>query len=284
MFPITWMCTILSVSTSGYYDSIGREPSQRARRRQQIRRDVQSVYRDSHGIYGSWKIADILQRRDDLESACRNTVATAMRALGLRSRVCKTFKPITTRADPSKRPADNLLNREFTADAPDRKWVTDITYLPTQEGWVYLAAVMDLFNRKIVGWSMSDSLATGLVSAALRHAIETRHPNGRQLLHHSDRGCQYTSDAYQHTLQTLGITCSMSRTGCCYDNAAMERFFWSLKQEWTNHCVYENITAARASVFHYIEVFYNRERIHEALGYLTPEQYEAVNAPASKVA
>jgi len=284
MFPVTWMCQILNVSTSGYYDSIGRAPSKRTRRRRQIRQDVERVYRDSHGIYGSWKIADILQRRDDLESACRNTVADAMRALGLESRVCKTFKPVTTQADPSKRPADNLLNREFTADAPDRKWVTDITYLPTKQGWVYLAVVMDLFSRRIVGWSMSDSLATVLVSAALRHAVETRHPNGRQLLHHSDRGCQYTSDSYQHTLRTLGITCSMSRTGCCYDNAAMERFFWSLKQEWTNHCVYANIAAARASVFHYIEVFYNRERIHEVLGYLTPEQYEAVNAPESKVA
>ena len=284
MFPVTWMCQILNVSTSGYYDSIAREPSKRAQRRDQIRRDVQMVYRDSHGIYGSWKISDFLQRRDDLESACRNTVAAAMRALGLKSRVCKTFKPVTTQADPSKRPADNLLNREFAASAPDRKWVTDITYLPTRTGWVYLAVVMDLFSRRIVGWSMSESLATVLVSAALRHAIEARHPNGRQLLHHSDRGCQYTSDAYQHTLRTLGITCSMSRTGCCYDNAVMERFFWSLKQEWTNHCVYANIAAARASVFDYIEVFYNRERIHETLGYLTPEQYEAVNAPASKVA
>ena len=284
MYPITWTCAVLDVSTSGYYDSIGREPSQRAQRRRQIRRDVQNVYRDSHGIYGSWKIADILQRRDDLESACRNTVADAMRALGLKSRVCKTFKPVTTRADPSKRPADNLLNRDFTADAPDRKWVTDITYLPTREGWTYLSTVMDLFHRRIVGWSMSDSLATGLVRAALRHAIETRQPNGHQLLHHSDRGSQYTSDAYQHTLRTLGITCSMSRTGCCYDNAAMERFFWSLKKEWTNHCDYVNLADARASVFHYIEVFYNRQRIHEALGYLTPEQYEAVHAPASRVA
>ena len=284
MFPVAWMCRILNVSTSGYYDSIGREPSKRTRRRRQIRQDVERVYRGSHGVYGSWKIADVLKRRDDLESACRNTVAAAMRALGLKSRVCKTFKPVTTQADPSKRPADNLLNREFTADVPDRKWVTDITYLPTKQGWVYLAVVMDLFSRRIVGWSMSESLATVLVSTALRHAIEVRHPNGRQLLHHSDRGCQYTSDAYQHTLRTLGITCSMSRTGCCYDNAVMERFFWSLKQEWTNHCVYANIAAARASVFDYIEVFYNRERIHETLGYLTPEQYEAVNAPASKVA
>ena len=285
MYPIAWMCSVLAVSTSGYYDSIGREPNDRARRSEQIRRDVQMVYGDSHGIYGSWKIADILQRRNDLESACRNTVADAMRALGLKSRVCKAFnKPVTTRTDPSKRPADNLLHQDFSANAPDRKWVTDITYLPTREGWVYLATVMDLFNRRIVGWSMSDSLATGLVSAALRHAIETRQPNGHQLLHHSDRGSQYTSDAYQHTLRTLGITCSMSRTGCCYDNAAMERFFWSLKKEWTNHCDYVNLADARASVFRYIEVFYNRQRIHEALGYLTPEQYEAVNAPASKVA
>jgi len=143
-----------------------------------------------------------------------------------------------------------------------------------------LAVVVDLFSRKAVGWSIGASLATELVSDALRQAIERRRPDCRGLLHHSDRGCQYTSDAYQRTLKSLGITCSMSRRGNCYDNAVMERFFWSLKYEWTNHERFANLEEARLSVFRYIETFYNSERIHEALGYLSPDAYEAENAPA----
>ena len=158
--------------------------------------------------------------------------------------------------------------------------MTDITYLATAAGWVYLAAVVDLFSRKVVGWSISTSLATELVSDALRSAIERRRPDGKQLLHHSDRGCQYTSDAYQQTLKLLGITCSMSRRGCCYDNAVMERFFWSLKHEWTNHEQFANLEEARLSVFRYIETFYNPVRLHETLNYLSPDTYEAENAPA----
>ena len=188
--------------------------------------------------------------------ACRNTVAKAMREMGLKSRVPRQFTPTTTQADPTKTPAPNTLDRDFHAAAPNLKWTTDITYLWTAAGWVYLAVVMDLFSRKIVGWSLGASLATELVADALRKAIESRRPDGKQLLHHSDRGCQYTSDAYQQTLRTLGIACSMSRTGNCYDNAAMERFFWSLKYEWTNHETYETLEDARLSVFRYIETFY----------------------------
>ena len=284
MYPISLMCKVLEVSASGYYDAAGRVPAERARRQARIHQHVQRVYDEYEGIYGSWKIARVLAARDELESACRNTVAAAMKALGLRSRVSKAFVPTTTRVDPDKRPADNLLAQDFTADAPNRKWVADMTYLPTQRGWVYLAAVMDCFSRRIVGWSIGDSLATELVSDALRQAIEARRPDGDELLHHSDRGSQYTSDAYRKTLDTLGITCSMSRTGCCYDNAAMERFFWSLKHEWTNHKTYADLADARLSVFKYIDLFYNRERIHQALGYVSPEQYEADHAPAIKVA
>ena len=203
-----------------------------------------------------------------------------MRELGLKSRLSKRFKPTTTQTDPTKQPAENTLDRDFTADAPNRKWVTDITYLATATGWVYLAVVVDLFSRKAVGWSIGASLATELVSDALRSAIERRRPDGKRLLHHSDRGCQYTSDAYQQTLQLLGITCSMSRRGCCYDNAVMERFFWSLKHEWTNHEPFANLEEARLSVFRYIETFYNSVRIHETLDYLSPDAYEADNAPA----
>jgi putative transposase len=277
---VTTLCQTLEVSASGYYAWIDREPSPRAARRERIRQAVRAVHAASHGVYGSQKITRVLDERDDLERACRNTVAAAMRELGLRSRIRKSFTPTTTQVDPSRQPAPNTLDRDFTASEPNRKWVTDITYLTTATGWVYLAVVMDLFSRKVVGWAMSTSLATELVSDALRQAIESRRPIGQALLHHSDRGCQYTSDAYRQTLRALGIECSMSHTGSCYDNAAMERFFWSLKYEWTNHESFENLPHARLSVFKYIETFYNPVRLHQTLGYQSPNQFEAEHAPA----
>jgi putative transposase len=312
---------VLEVSTSGYYESLTRQPGPRAERHQRIQQAVQQVHAESHGTYGSIKIAKVLHDRDDLESACRNTVAATMQELGLASCVSKSFTPTTTQADPSKSPAANKLDQDFTAQEPNRKWVTDITYLFTATGWVYLAVVMDLFSRKVVGWSVSTSLATDLVDDALadevaawlpwaervvvkraaggraaesvhpslatdlvcdalRQAVESRRPCGSQLLHHSDRGCQYTSDVYQQTLRRLGIECSMSRTGCCYDNAAMERFFWSLKHEWTNHQEFADLEEARLSVFKYIETFYNPVRLHQTLGDKSPDQFEADHAPA----
>lgn len=278
-FSVAAMCRLLKVSRSGFYASVERPLSPRAVRRQKIHASVRQAFDESHANYGSYKIAQELARRDDLESACRNTVAQAMRDLGLKSRVIRKFKPTTTQSDPSKRPAMNVLDRDFTAEAPNQKWVTDITYLPTSNGWVYLAVVIDLFSRKVVGWSLSDSLETRLVSHALRFAIESRSPKRGELLHHSDRGCQYTSDAYQRTLRTMGITCSMSRRGNCYDNAVAERFFWSLKHEWTKHHQYDTLEDARLSVFTYIETFYNRTRLHQTLGYKSPDQYEAEHAP-----
>lgn len=269
------MCQVLQVSRSGFYRWRSAETSPRAQRSERIRQDVQRVHEASDGIYGSYKIAKMLQQDDDLETACRTTVAKAMQDLGLKSKVFKRFKPKTTVVDPKRQAAENVLAQDFQADAPNRKWVTDITYLWTHSGWVYVAAVMDLFSRRIVGWSVSDSLATPLVCAALRQAIESRRPDCKELLHHSDRGSQYTSEVYQKTLQTLGITCSMSNTGCCYDNAVMERFFWSLKHEWTNHRSYANLEEARMSIFRYIETFYNTIRIHQTLDYLSPQQFEA---------
>ena len=171
------MCDVLQVSTSGYYDSLHREKSPRAERHERIQKAVQQVYEESHGISGSHKITKELIRREDLESACRNTVANAMREMGLVSRVCKAFKPTTTQVDPTKQPAKNKLKQDFTAEAPNRKWVTDITYLSTTTGWVYLAVVLDLFSRKVVGWSISNSLATDLVQDALRCAIQSRRAN-----------------------------------------------------------------------------------------------------------
>ena len=277
--PVSLLCEVLGVSKSGYYAWLDRSPSPRSRRRERIDAAVRQVYAASQGVYGSVKIAKKLAGCDELETACRNTVARAMREMGLKSRISKAFRPTTTQTDPTKRPAPNVLDRDFTATRPNQKWVTDITYLPTLDGWVYLAAVLDLFSRKVVGWAISDSLATPLVAEALRRAIESRRPVGGELMHHSDRGCQYTSDAYQRTLATLGIECSMSRRGNCYDNAVAERFFWSLKHEWTKHETFEELGAARLSVFKYIETFYNTVRLHQSLGFKSPDQFETDHAP-----
>jgi len=273
-YSVVGLCRALQVSKSGYYRWLNSVPSPRNKRTATIRESVMEVYQKSNGIYGSYKIAKILKSEEHLETACRNTVAKAMKDLGIKSRVSGKFNPTTTVSDPSKKPAPNILAQDFKADAPNQKWVADITYLPVAGGWVYLAVVMDLFSRKIVGWEMSNRLTTPIVTEALRKAIESRRPESGTLLHHSDRGCQYTSDAFQGILRTLNIQCSMSRTGCCYDNAVMERFFWSLKHEWTKHRRYENLEEARTSVFKYIETFYNSKRIHQTLGYQTPDEFE----------
>ena len=169
--------------------------------------------------------------------------------------------------------ADNLLDRNFTATAPNQKWLTDITYVPTREGWLYLATVLDVFSRRIVGWSMSERIDTELVKSALHMATTQRSP-GPGLLHHSDRGVQYASDIYQQTLDELGIVCSMSRKGNCWDNAMMESFFGSVKTEWVYGKDYQTREEAKNDLFKYIEVFYNRQRRHASLGYLSPAEFE----------
>lgn len=280
-YPVKTMCRVLGVSTSGFYKWLTAKPGARALRTQAIKADVLKVYEQSHGIYGSYKIAEKLRSNEEMESACRNTVAKAMQEMELRSRVSSKFKPTTTVSDPSKKPAPNVIDQQFQATAPNQKWVADITYLPTLTGWAYLAVVIDLFSRKVVGWSMSDCLATPLVTSAMQNAIEQRRPDPGNLIHHSDRGCQYTSSEFQQILKTMNITCSMSRTGCCYDNAVAERFFWSLKHEWTKFESFENFEQARWSVFKYIETFYNSQRIHQTLNYQTPDQFENRHAATS---
>ena len=266
-YSVARLCRAMRVSKSGYYRWLSAEPCSRRKRTAAIRRSVWEVYRQSNCIYGSYKIAKKLKSDERLESACRNTVAKAMQDLGIKSRVSTKFKPSTTVGDPSKKPAPNILAQDFSADAPNQKWVADITYLPTLTGWVYLAVVIDLFSRKVVGWKMGDRLTTPLVTGALKNAIEIRKPKTQGLIHHSDGGCQYTSDVFQQIMRTTEITCSMSRTGCCYDNAVVERFFWSLKHEWTKFEKFEDLGQARTSVFKYIETFYNSERIHQTLNY-----------------
>ncbi len=273
-YSVVRLCRAMQVSKSGFYRWLNSEPSPRNVRTASIRDAVLEVYQQSKGIYGSYKITEKLRSDDRRETACRNTVAKAMRDLGIKSRVSRKFTPTTTVNDPSKKPAPNILAQDFKANAPNQKWVADITYLPTLSGWVYLAVVIDLFSRKVVGWEMSSRLTTPLVTSALKKAIEARQPQTSELIHHSDRGCQYTSEAFQKIMRTTNITCSMSRTGCCYDNAVVERFFWSLKHEWTKFEEFENLDAASLNVFKYIETFYNSERIHQTLGYQTPDQFE----------
>ena len=271
-YPVTLMAAVLDVSTSGFYGWLRRTPSDRDRRREELANAVRESFHRSHDNYGSRKIARDLA--EQAVSVCRNTVARLMRALGLRSRAQRRKFVVTTDSSHDSPVASNQLDREFEASRPNEKWVADITYIPTTSGWVYLAAVMDLFSRRIVGWAMSDRIDTALVEAALNNALASRRPS-EHLLHHSDRGCQYASSDYRVLLEQHEIECSMSRRGNCWDNSPMERFFGAVKGEWINHQRLTSLEAAHRSVFHFIEIFYNRRRLHQALGYVSPVAYEA---------
>ena len=271
-FPVDVCCEVLEVSRAGYYARRERPASARAKRRQELTRKVKAVHEQNRGVYGSPRVFQVLKARG--ESVCENTVAKVMNEQGIRAKGKKKFVPRTTDSRHQRPVADNVLDRQFRTPMPDRTWAVDITYVPTDEGWLYLAGVIDLCSRRIVGWSMAEHMRTELVSDALSMALARRSP-GEGLLHHSDRGVQYASEDYQHLLQSHGIACSMSGKGDCWDNAVMESFWATLKTELVNHERYETREQARASIFGYIEVFYNRQRLHSSLGYLSPEQFEA---------
>ncbi len=272
-FPVDVSCDVLGVSRSGYYAWVARPPSATAVRRAALVAKIEAVQAENRRVYGSPRVHRALVAAGEVV-ACENTVAKVMRDHGIRARTRRTYVPRTTDSTHRQPVAANVLGRQFTADLPDRKWAVDITYVPTDEGWLYLAGVIDLCSRKIVGWSMAEHMRTELVSGALSMAIARRNP-GAGLLHHSDRGVQYASDDYQHLLKTHGIACSMSGKGDCWDNAPMESFWATLKTELVNHERYATHAQARASIFEYIEVFYNRKRLHSSLGYLSPEAFEA---------
>lgn len=272
-YPVTLLCQVLEVATSAYYDWLKRGPSPRQQRREELAAEVQRVYEDAHGVYGSRKIAEELVRRN--VDACRNTVAGLMQEMNLQSKAQKRRKFVVTTDSNHQDPiAPNRLERDFTATAPDQKWVADLTYVPTAEGWAYVAAVVDLFSRRVVGWAVGDSLESSLVLDALDNALSTRRPRAG-LICHSDRGVQYASCSHRELLAAHDIECSMSRRGNCWDNAPAERFMNSLKNEWTEHHSYQTVEEVHQSVFKYIEIFYNRERLHQALGYVTPVEFEA---------
>jgi putative transposase len=277
-YAVAEMCRILQVSASGYYDSLVRKHCLRRQRRRNISDAAARFYFESKRIYGYRKVHE-----DLLECSivcCRETVRRIMRDMGLYSRVKRKFV-LTTDSEHNMAVADNLLNRDFAATEPNLKWAGDITYIPTCQGWLYLACVMDLFSRKIVGWSMRQRIDSDLVMSALRMAVEQRKPDAG-LLCHSDRGSQYASDSYQDLLDGNGIICSMSRKGNCWDNACMESFFGSLKTEWLDGKKYQTHQEAKNNLFEYIEMFYNRKRRHAALGYLSPADYEKINEMKEK--
>ena len=271
-WPIVIQCEVLRVSRSGFYSWRKRPPSVTATRRAALTQEVREVHRISRETYGAVRVHQALGQRG---TKCdRKTVAKVMRAAGIRSKTSRKFRVTTTDSNHPHPVAENVLARDFTADKANQKWVADITYIATLEGWLYLAAVLDLFTRKVVGWSMSERIDSRLAVDALEMAVSRQLPDAG-LIAHSDRGVQYASEHYQRTLTTHGIACSMSRRGDCWDNAPAESFFATLKKELVHHEVYETRTEARASLFEYIEVFYNRERLHSSLGYVSPTDFEA---------
>ena len=269
-FPVGLLCKALGVSRSGYYAWQRRPESNRTRQNRDLKARIRQVHKESRGTYGSPRIH--CELRDQGERCGRHRVARLMREDGLRAKVKKRYKA-TTDSKHDLPVAPNLLQRNFDPVAPDRVWASDITYIWTAEGWLYLAVVLDLFSRSVVGWSMSQRIDRHLVMEALTMAIKRRSP-APGLIHHSDRGVQYASDDFQALLYKHGIRCSMSRKGDCWDNAAVESFFGTLKQEEVFHRRYLSRQQARQSLFDYIEVFYNRRRRHSTLGYVSPAKFE----------
>ena len=269
IWPVAWMCGALGVSRSGFHAWLTRAPSQRARDDEVIGTRVRASHIGSDRTYGARRVwHDLLAEGI---SCGLHRIERLMRAQGLRARPRRRGLP----KDHGERSviAGNVLDRQFTADRPNQKWVADFTYIWTAEGWLYVAAVIDLFSRRVVGWSMSDTMTAQLVTDALIMAI-WRRGKPDALLHHSDQGSQYTSEQFQRLMADNGVTCSMSRSGNVWDNAAMESFFSSLKTERLGKKVYRTRAQAKADVFDYIECFYNPTRRHSTLGYLSPIDFE----------
>jgi putative transposase len=269
-FGIERMCRVLGVGRSGYYAWRSRPASRRAKANEVLWAQIQTEYEMSRATYGSPRIHAALQGKG--VKCSRKRVARLMRGHGILARQRRKRKPPTTQRAAGAVPAPNLLNQNFSAPAPDQKWVTDITYIDTAEGWLYLASVLDLYSRKVVGWAMADHMETPLVEAALKMAVFQRQPQAGWL-HHSDQGRQYTSQTYQTALAASHCQVSMNRVGNCYDNAVMESFFATLKTECANQR-FDTQSQARSAIFQYIEAWYNRKRLHSSLGYLSPVEFE----------
>jgi transposase InsO family protein len=264
------MCSTLGVSRSGFYAWDARDESLRDRENRRLLALIREEHVRSRGTYGAPRVHASLKRRG--ETCGSNRVERLMRKAGIRSKVRRKFKR-TTDSDHEYVIAPNLVGREFDVAGPNQVWVSDITYIATDEGCLYLASTLDLFSRRIVGWAMSERMTSSIVVDALEMAIGRRAPPAG-LVHHSDRGAQYAAHAFRGLLERHRIVCSMSGKGNCYDNAVKESFFHTLKAELCEHEHYSTRDQARASVFDFIEVFYNRQRLHSTLGYRTPAEFE----------
>jgi putative transposase len=265
------MAEVLGVSRSGYHAWVGRPESGRKHAERELEREIRGIQKKAKRRYGSPRVTAALRKAG--RRVGHNRVARIMRENGLQARPKRRFR-VTTKADPSAAAAENLLARNFVVQEVNRVWVSDITYIPTTEGWLYLAVVLDLCSRRVVGWSMSSRLGTELVLRALWMAVLRRRPP-KGLLFHSDRGSQYTSHAFRKDLEYTGMRQSMSRKGDCWDNAPSEAFFKSLKTElMEGGKAFAGREAAKAAIFEYVEVFYNRARLHSSLGYISPVEYE----------
>ena len=269
-FAVSALCRVLGVSRQGYYAHIARGPSDRTRDDAKLQERVRAVHDASKQRYGSPRVLAELKREGF--AASKRRVERAMRSMGLSARPPRRFR-ITTTANERHLVAPNRLARDFTASRPNERWVTDITYVWTNEGWAYVAVILDLFSRAVVGWSVDTTLSTRLPKDALKMAL-TRRNTAEGLLHHSDRGCQYTSNEYRDELDAIGVTVSMSRKGNCWDNAVAESFFATLKRELVHRRRWSNRLELRTALFEYIEVFYNRRRLHSSIGYKTPAEVE----------
>ena len=275
-WPVIWMCEALEVSPSGYYARVGRTDSPAEQRRQELLGVIEEVHVEVKGRYGSPRMTPELNARG--YECSQNMVAKLMKAYGIQANAPRRFIR-TTDSNHSLPVAENLLARDFDPSGPNERWSADITYIPTREGWLYLAVVEDLFSRLIVGWSMDETMESRLVVDALEMAIQRRRPEAG-LLAHSDRGSQYASDHYQRVLASEGIVCSMSEVGQCWDNAPVESFFGRLKCEITpGEMMFDTREQAKAELFEYLEVFYNRVRRHSSLGFLSPVEFERTYIP-----
>jgi len=266
------MCRALGVSRSGYYAWRACQPSAAEVRREELTEQIATIHAQVKGRYGSPRVHAELVARG--HGCCVNFVAKLMRAAGIAAKTKRKFRQ-TTDSNHALPVAENVLDRQFEPEEPNESWCADITCIPTRAGWLYLAVVEDLFSRMVVGWSMAETMTSRLVVDALEMALARRLSlEGSSLVAHSDRGSQYASEHYQRRLAEERITCSMSRRGDCWDNAPMESFFASLKKELVHHEDYATRDQARASIFEYIEAFYNRVRRHSSLGYVAPAEYE----------
>jgi len=268
--PVNRMCRALGVGRSGYYSWRKDRPSQREQANQVLLEQIKKVHQDSRQTYGSPRVYEALKSKGIL--CGRNRVARLMRMHNIVGQKPRRWRPVTTQRRPGALAAPNLLNQDFSAEEPNQKWVSDITYIDTAEGWFYLAPVLDLYSRMVVGWAMADHMETSLVKDAISMALARRSP-APGWIHHSDQGSQYTSEIYQKHLTDHHCQVSMSRVGNCYDNATMESFIATLKKECVTY-QFSTRKEARRTIFEYIEVWYNRRQLHSSLGYLSPMEFE----------